>query len=195
MLHLQALSAEHITAIYHTHMQRDFAPDEIKPLSAMLKPMALGHYRGYGLFEDNTLCGYALFLMNPNGHCALLDYFAVVADKRSAGYGSRFLTLLQKELSDLDGLLLEVERVSSATNGAEKAIRRRRIAFYKRCGVRMTGLYSNLFGVDFSVMFLPCGRDIPDGRLYIECDGLYRRLFAKPIWERKVALGWRANVL
>ena len=88
--------------------------------------------------ETDSLCAYAYFSCTENGKYALLDYFAVKKDLRGTGIGSKTFPLLRTEMKDRDGLLLEVESVESAEAEEEVNIRRRRIAFYERCGCEMT---------------------------------------------------------
>ena len=185
MLTIQALTPQQVTQIYHRHMVRDFPADELKPLDNMLPLMRRGLYRGYGLWEDGALCAYALLMTVPDGRVPLLDYLAVVSDRRDHGYGSRFLQLLKAELADYDGIVLEAEAVAYAVGGADRAIRTRRLAFYHRNGLRSTSLQTHLFGVTLSMLYLPCGRDVSDGQLYCELDALYRRMF--PVWLSRYA--------
>ena len=188
---IHLLTTEQVAWIYHAHMQHDFAPDEMKPLQDILRLMQEGLYKGYGLWENGDLRGYALFMTAPGGRVALLDYYAVIAGHRGGGWGSRFLALLQKELAAYDGMVLESEHIAYAVGRADNAIRRRRIAFYLRNGLRMTSLQSRLFGVDFSILYMPCGRDLSDGQLYCELNAIYQRLFPAYLWQKKVELSMR----
>ena len=38
------LTDEELIEVYHEHMERDFPPDELKPLSRLQKMRADGHY-------------------------------------------------------------------------------------------------------------------------------------------------------
>lgn len=191
MLTIHMLTVQQVTQIYKDHMSHDFSVDEIKPLCSILLLMEQGLYKGYGLFEDGVLRGYALLITAPGGRVALLDYYAILAGNRSGGLGSRFLALLRKELVGYDGIVLESEQIAYAVGRADKVIRRRRISFYLRNGVRITSLQSRLFGVAFSILYLPCSRDLPDGQIYKELDAIYRCLFPDYIWQKKVELSMR----
>ena len=67
-------------------------------------------------------------------------------------------------MKDRDGLLLEVESVESAEAEEEVNIRRRRIAFYERCGCEMTKAKSLLYGVDFNILVLPIAQPVPEAK-------------------------------
>lgn len=190
-MEIQALCEQQIREIYAAHMQRDFAPDELKPLESILRQIRRGLYKGWGLFQEGELIAYAMFMTAPGGRVALLDYYAVLPALRSGGYGSRFLALLRQKLTAYDGIVLESEHPEYAVGRRDKAIRTRRIAFYRRGGVRPTSLTSRLFDVTYAVMYLPCGRDIPDGQLFRELDSIYRQLFPHAVWQRRVELSMR----
>ena len=69
----------------------------------MLRKREQGQYFVYGMFEDNgELAGYAYFIKCSNKDVYLLDYLAIVKNKRSKHLGS---TILQ-ELMIMRFLLL-----------------------------------------------------------------------------------------
>ena len=53
MLTYQKLSSEQVADIYHQHMQQDFPPAEVKPLSVLHQLMEQGLYEPYGWFDEN----------------------------------------------------------------------------------------------------------------------------------------------
>jgi GNAT superfamily N-acetyltransferase len=163
MLLVKELTGSDIITVYNEHMVNDFPDNELKPLWAVKRLAKNGLYHAYGLFEDATLRGYAFFASANNDQAQqqtlLLDYFATLAGGRSRGYGTKFLRLLKNQLHEdfpnCRGIIAEVERVSKAANESEKKMRERRIAFYKRSGFRRTRIKSQLFGVDFALLFQP----------------------------------------
>ena len=92
---MRELTEQEMTEIYQSHLVEDFPAGEVKPLAHMLEGRKKGQYEAYGLFEKDTLKGYAYFIKNSTQPAALLDYFAIVRGLRSAGYGSLFLKKLQ----------------------------------------------------------------------------------------------------
>lgn len=69
----------------------------------------------------------------------LLDYLAIVKDKRSKHLGTHFLGQL-KQLAKDDGklLMLEVENPDYADEGAAKDYMLKRIGFYKKNGMNLS---------------------------------------------------------
>lgn len=156
---IKKLKEEELAKIYHAQMKRDFPADELKPLSHILRSMEAGYGFSLGMYEEEELSGYAVFILCEETNCALLDYFAILSDRRGMGMGHRAFSLFEayfeENLPEVEGLYIESERVSAAENEAQRLVRERRIAFYLSCGCRMTNLRSVLFGVDYSILYKP----------------------------------------
>ena len=151
---VKVLTEREIAEIYNTYMKQDFPPNELKPLSHILRSME----KGYGL----------------------LDYFAILKDRRGQGLGHLafplFLSYFKEGLPGIEGLYIESERVLAAENETQRRIRERRIAFYRSCGCEMTKLRSVLFGVDYSVLYRPI-KEAGCGASKEALDGLYKKMF------------------
>ena len=115
-VYMRELTEQEMTEIYQSHLVEDFPAGEVKPLAHMLEGRKKGQYEAYGLFEKDTLKGYAYFIKNSTQPAALLDYFAIVRGLRSAGYGSLFLKKLQAMcIEQQKQLILEVENPDYVT--------------------------------------------------------------------------------
>ena len=83
----------------------------------------------------------------------LLDYLAVCRDKpRGHGYGTAALRLLLDRCRDRRGLLVEAEAEEPGAEAEENALRRRRLAFYRRGGFRDLGYTARIFGVPYAML-------------------------------------------
>lgn len=188
---VKKLDHREITSIYDTYMKQDFPADELKPLSHIIKSMEEGYGFCLGLYEEEGLAGYAVFILCEETKCALLDYFAILSNRRGEGLGhSAFLlfeTYFHNELPRVDGLYIESERIAAAENEKQRLTRERRIAFYQSCGCEMTALQSVLFGVDYSVLYKRMGNPAQEASLEA-LDALYRRMFKPEHYERCVKL-------
>lgn len=151
---LRSLSENALTAVYNTEMQRDFQPDERKPLSMILEALAHGEYEAYGIYaaasqeENAERVGYAFFVRLPG--VRLLDYFAVSPQLRGTGIGSDFIRMLAEDGDETECLLLETEDPEQIPD--ETAARRLR--FYLRNGCTDTGVRSELWGVPYQVLLV-----------------------------------------
>lgn len=190
-MEIKRLSEEEIAQIYKTHMKRDFPPDELKPLSHIIKSAREGYGFSLGIYEEERLTGYAVFILCKETKCALLDYFAILKDRRGEGHGHRafslFATYFQENMPEIEGLYIESERISAAKDEKQRFTRERRIAFYRSCGCGMTTLRSVLFGVDYSILYKSFGRE-GSGASREALDALYRKMFKPGHYARFVSL-------
>ena len=77
-MYLKELTIQQFTAIYKTHMITDFPQDELKPLERMIYTMQTGLSSAFGLYENNDLRAYAVFIVPEGQSYGLLDYLAAV---------------------------------------------------------------------------------------------------------------------
>lgn len=147
---IRRLETEEIVSVYHEYMERDFHTDELRPLNRILEPLQDGIYECTGMFDDGILTGYAFFVKLNKDY--LLDYFAIVPDKRNQGYGSKYLALIEEYLKDSDSFLIEVENPLYAADEQSLVTMQRRKEFYLKNGCYETGVFVNLFGVEYEVL-------------------------------------------
>lgn len=190
---IKKLAKDKLTEIYQTHMKQDFPASELKPLSHILRSMEAGFGFSLGIYEEEELAGYAVFILCEETRCALLDYFAILKDRRGGGLGHAAFPLFEayfsKEKPEIEALYIESERVSAAEDEGQRLIRERRISFYRSCGCEMTPFRSVLFGVDYSVLYKPLGEGKQgNGASREALDALYRKMFKPEHYARFVSL-------
>ncbi len=202
-LEIQArkLTLEEARRIYETYAKTDFPPEEIKPFSVIAGVWEQGGYHAYGFYEKNAekatenmdkesaakpsdkvsepvLCAYAFLVADKEKHVLLLDYFAVIKQKRGTGCGSAALSLLRKTCGDWNGLVIEVEddELLSIDEGT-RTMRKRRISFYTAAGCRMTGTRSRVWGVDYRLMIMPLSDELAENDMGEKVTSLYKCLY------------------
>lgn len=187
---VKRLSEDSLTDIYNTYMKKDFPPSELKPLSHILRSAEAGFGFSLGIYEEE-LAGYAVFILCEETRCALLDYFAILQDRRGQGMGHQAFSLFEayfkEHMPEVEGLYIESERVSAAENEDQHLTRQRRVAFYQSCGCEMTELRSVLFGVDYSVLYRRFGAQGQAASLEA-LDTLYKKMFKPEHYDRFVSL-------
>lgn len=148
------LDEQAVIKIYKEKMPEDFAKGEIKPLERILELRRREKYFCYGLYDEEKFAGYCFLVVSEKRDAVLLDYFAISKEMRGKGYGSRCLALLKEEIEKqkFGTLILEVENPRFGRDEEEKALRRRRIAFYRRNGMTLTHLRIFLYDVEYLVM-------------------------------------------
>lgn len=176
-MEIRELTIQEMESFYNIHLVKDFPKDEVKPFSRIKDMYEEGNYFGYGLFEGKELRAYAYFVGQLQGEMVLLDYLAVVEEFRFAGYGSKFLQLLGKELSCIDGIILESENDEFAHNEEDKKVRKKRLQFYKRNGLKDTGIRSQVFGVEYIIMYLVCKKEFEKKEVLTSLESIYKDMF------------------
>ena len=179
------LSAGELTEVFREHMVRDFPEAELKPLDRLLKLMKGGLYEPYGLFEGGELIAYALYWRTEGDRYVMLDYFAVLPQYRNGGRGSELLReMLERFCKDGGGVFGEVE-IPETGDEAVDALRRRRLGFYDRAGMRQMGFRTKVFGVPYIV--IAYGPEISDVELMETDRKLYRSAFPdKAVYEKNI---------
>ena len=131
-LTLRRLTMEQAEQVYTRYMKQDFPRDELKPFAMIREADARGEYECLGCYDGDLLCGYAYLV--KLGREYLLDYFAVLADLRGSGYGSRILQVLRGNYADAAAMLIESENPDFAADDDALRERRRRLRFYLHAG-------------------------------------------------------------
>ena len=111
-LHLRELRLPEMKTIYQTYMTVDFPRNELRPFSSVILLHGQGRYAGYGLFDgQEQLQAYVFFArLQEDAQCHyLVDYLAVLPDRRDRGLGSVLLSLLPEALQTSGCIVGEVE--------------------------------------------------------------------------------------
>lgn len=187
MLKLLPLDGQAITELYETRMRRDFPPSELKHLSSIMGMMNRGIYDVIGAYdEQDRFAAYAL-LYRPEGEgVVLLDYLAVDEERRGRGIGTQLLLQLRAYYRDAaEVLLIECERPKAAPDEQEA---RKRIRFYTKAGAVLTQVRIWLFGVEYSILVLPCANAMPQRAWAAQMLKLYRQMLPPELYEKNVRL-------
>ncbi len=182
------LAREELVALYQNEMQRDFPPDEIRPLKTLLALYDSGRYCPYGVFDGASLAakatpqygktpllGYMNVVHASGCDVAFLDYFATTPSVRGGGLGAQCLHILcEKETTrGATALLWEAETPNRAPDTALAA---RRYAFYLRTGAQKTALRQCVYGVWFDMLYRPCAGDLTAGTTETALLHIYHQL-------------------
>ncbi len=183
-LAVKTLTRPEMRTICRSLLKDDFPEREQKPASALEELYRAGVYVPCGFFEEGEQKAYGFFVPGAEHPCVLLDYFAVRADLRGAGVGSRCLSVM-REFWEKKTIYIESERAEEAVSGTERAVRERRLRFYLRAGAVPTGLFPCVRGTGYTLLALP-GASGPDGGRLEEIDELYHLMFPGEQYGRSV---------
>lgn len=191
-MELRELSAGQLAEIYNRYMVVDFPRDELKPLDRILYTMETGLSCAYGIYEQEDLRGYAVFIVPDGRRYGLLDYLAVMKEYRGTGVGHVFFELVGDTLSArypaLGGFLIESENIAFAADDRERQVREKRISFYQQNHCAMTTFGSRLFGVDYSILVYDFDRNVEATVTLEDLDSVYHAMFQKHHYENNVSL-------
>lgn len=178
------LTAVELERLYREDMTRDFPSAERKPLPCLLKLMAEGRYEPYALFRDGSVLAYALYWKADSAPYKMLDYYAVRPAGRNQGLGGALLgEMLARFCDGAHGVFLEAELPVSGDEAAD-ALRRRRLGFYQRCGLRRAGYTTDIFTVPYAVLLY--GPEISDEGLLDIHRAVYRTAFSGEDYGRNI---------
>lgn len=147
-MRLEELTLSQLKWLHRQELREAFPRQELKPFAAMKKLVQAGAYHLVGAWEGENLVGYALLWESPGGRYVLIDYLGVTAARRNGGLGGELLRQLRERFAARDGILVETE---VPEGGAEDALRRRRMDFYRRNGFTFLDYDCVLFGVRYAV--------------------------------------------
>lgn len=147
-----------VEQIYAEHIAVDFPASERPPLPFFLRMFGQSASSLYLCEKDGTEVAYASF-REEDGYI-LLNYFAVHEKQRGTGIGSEFLQEIGRLYANKKSILVEVEHAAHAVDQTDEMVRKKRIAFYERCGyVCMHDFDLVLFGTHYQVMIKPLSED------------------------------------
>jgi len=133
-------------------MRRDFYTGGLAPFSSIKRNLDKNIYNGFYMAEDALDIGYALITAPENLRYALINYFAILPEYRSKGFGSEFLRIIISRYSERI-LVLEAEDPSAAENAELRREAERRVQFYERAGFRVIPTErAEIFGIDMLIM-------------------------------------------
>jgi GNAT superfamily N-acetyltransferase len=119
------------------------SPREQKPEDWLRAMVAAPKYRVWIAQDAGRVLGFSILFVPPGEGFALLEYMAVAPEKRGHGFGGTLFRRTVEHAVTPDGtglpVLLEVDSDREASS--DRAVRTRRIRFYRRLGcVKIAGL-------------------------------------------------------
>jgi len=128
-----------------------FPSGERKPFEGILERCRQGKMELLTIEDDGGFAGFAAVMLYKD--MALLDYFAISADRRGGGAGGQTLELLKQRYAE-KRFFLEIEMLDK--NAENSAMRERRKQFYLRAGFIETGIFVRYFDCEMEVLAYNC---------------------------------------
>lgn len=119
--------------------------------------------------EKEEFVGLAIMVRYQD--LALLDYFAIIPEKREGGIGSAAFQMLRKRYAD-KRFFLEIESPGIESENTEQ--RRRRKEFYLKSGMTVLPFMVKLFGIEMEILADNCTLSFEEyNRVYCDTMGKY----------------------
>lgn len=131
--------------------QAAFPASEKKPFSMIRSMYKKGKSDVWYCADGGKFAGLVITINGPDK--ILLDYLAVVKNRRGQGIGSEMLQKMREQYTG-KGVFLEIEIVDEAADNYEE--RKRRKQFYLSNGMTPMNVFVELFGVDMELLGFDC---------------------------------------
>lgn len=172
---VKAITPEQLKPVYDLYFDA-FPEIERKPISLIEEKVLEGTSEVFSIMEGDQFVGFAIYVIGEK--LVLLDFFAILPEKRCSGYGSKIFPLLMNQYKGKH-FLLEIEDPNATDVSEEElAIRHRRREFYLRQGMLEMSFLIDLFGVEMEVLTDGHVLDFP------EYHGLIRGVYGSIIDEK-----------
>jgi len=175
MIVIKKMGKSELEEIYLKILPTHFPQNEIKPWQKVSNLWDMGRYSGYLWEENDELIGYALLFAGEEQYW-LLDYYAVMENKRNYGYGSKFLQEIKEVFKDESGIIIEAENPQFAEDNNDEILRKRRINFYLRNGCVPTGVWARAAGVEYVIVYIPCQKEMHTEIIGQQLDDIYHKV-------------------
>lgn len=186
-MEIRELSRAELAALYADELTHTFPPAELKPLRAMEQMMNRGCYHPLGLWENGAVVSYMLLWTDRAAQYALVDYLGTTPSRRGGGLGAEFLHAAFETFPQYRCFLVEAEAPNSGDPQVD-ALRRRRLDFYLRAGLRQLDYDCALFGVHYHCF---ARGDISDREALRGHQAIYAQQFSPAHLERFIQLPLR----
>lgn len=141
------------TIIYPEYLKL-FPESERKTYKDLEKSFKNNILRIIKIIDEENFIGFMMVNTLKKNRYLQLDYFAILPQYQSKGYGKKALKILKNISRGYNGIFIEVEKVGLAGNEDENRIRLKRVKFYERLGFRKLRFDLELYKVIYSPYIL-----------------------------------------
>ena len=94
------------------------------------------------------------------------------------------MKIILESCKNKNGVILEVENPEAAQTEEERSIREKRVAFYKRCGMKMSDVVIWLYGVEYCMLYYDMESDGVETEIIKVMKNLYQNVLPKPVYRK-----------
>lgn len=126
-----------------------FPEEERIPSDNLLPIMHQYGCTAWAMYDEGKMVGFTVVMHRSEYGIGYIWFFAIAADCRSRGLGSKALQKLQDIYADCQ-LILDMERIDTSAPNYNQRIRR--LKFYQKCGFTRAYIGMNYLGMNFELM-------------------------------------------
>lgn len=142
----------------------------------------------YKIIDENQFVGFLITTSSKNSKCLKLDFFAILPQYQSRGYGGQVIKKIKEISHDYYGIFIEVEKVGLGRDEEENKIREKRIKFYERNGFKKLSFEVNVFNVIFSSYILFTNDIIEDEKILEDVKKVYLAEFGEKKFNKYIEI-------
>lgn len=129
--------------------ENSFPSNETRPFEDIVNMLKNDkNYHLIASLNNNSVIGISLMYIFRSLNFGLLDYMAITPSYRGQGVGKKIFNFTFKKLSSIIsngiGLLIEIQKENNLLNQQERTIRKKRIRFYNKLGVKFLDIVNYL---------------------------------------------------
>lgn len=143
----------------YAYYEKLFPKEERKDLKRLNASFEKGITTFLKIMVDKKFVGFFIINTVKDIKCVHLDYFAILPEYQSKGYGTEAIRKLKEEYKDYYGIFIEIEKVGEGKNLEENQIRQKRANFYERIGFSKMKFDIDLYNVIYSTYVLKCSME------------------------------------
>lgn len=142
----------------------------------------------YKIIDENHFVGFLITTSSKNNKCLKLDFFAILPQYQSKGYGGQVIEELKKISNDYYGIFIEVEKQGLGKDEEENKIREKRIKFYEKNGFKKLNFEVDVFNVIFFSYILFTNDTIKDEKVLEDIKKLYLAEFGEKKFNKYIEI-------
>lgn len=154
-MHLKEINYKEFKKDVYIRYIELFPQNERKGLWIIRSNMKKGIIKIFKIIEQDKFLGFMIINNIDDNKYVQLDYFAILPEYQSKGYGSKAILELKEKYKNKKAIFIEVEKEGYGKTEEENIIRKKRAKFYERLGFIKTKYDLEFLKVLYSTYVLP----------------------------------------
>ena len=182
-MRIRTIDSQKMATIYQSFLTDVFPPAELRSLTSMRSLLQQHRYETFEAVDGNRVIGYAFVYYAFDLDLALLDYYAILPEYRSKGWGSAFLVKLMEIVGKrVSRMLIECEHPDFIE---DRTTAERRISFYMANGAVFLPQNVSVYGVAYRLLVMACVKSTHRPVSTEQIEALYQGLLGRVLFDQE----------